>query len=84
MFKIIDSKDIISFDEARNNYKGFLILMKKQDRENGSVYAIADNDDSFRIAELQLSLNKQKIKTFQVNSLTGNSDSLIIRKCELL
>ena len=86
MFKIIDSEDAISYDEARTDYKGFMILMLKDTERTdfGKVYAISDRLDVSKISDLQIELYDKNIKTHQVNSLTGGVGTLTVRRCELL
>ena len=84
MFKIIDSKDIVSYDTVREEYNGYLILMINDSEDTGKVYAIADKKDMTKIANLQIEMHDKKIDTHKINCLVGNIDSLIVRKCELL
>ena len=86
MFKIIDSDEKMSFDEAREKYRGFYILMKENDSESGTVCAISDWDDIVKISDLQIKMLKENIRTYQIDGLSDDMDNstLYVRKCELL
>ena len=86
MFKVIDDKKILTHDEAREKYKGCMILLIRENRTSGRVYAISDNAEAGKIAALQLDFYDKGIETVQVNSLVTGVDipTLYVEKCELL
>ena len=65
------SRKVITRDEAKDKYKGCLILMIEDGRKTGKVYAISDNVDSAKIADLQSEMFEKNIETHQINNLEG-------------
>lgn len=84
MFKIIDSNELLTYREAENKYKGYLILMVDKEKNKGNVYAISDSEDRDKIADLQMSLYDKNVMSIQLNELGGNNSTLVTRKCEIL
>ena len=84
MFKIIDSKDVITSDDAENQYRNCVILMLDQTAYTGRVYAISDWQDVNKLMDLQEEFINNGVRA-SVNSNVASSNSTLINVgCELL
>ena len=87
MFKIINSDELVPYDEVRKKYQGYMVLMieDENDRNRGKVFAISDNDGVSDISEYQCDFHEKGIRTFQLNNLVGgvNVDTLTVVRCEV-
>ncbi len=86
MFREINDNTIMTYKDAEEKYKGYLILMIRKGNKTGTVCAISDSNHSDRakISELQIELYDKNIPTIQLNELGGTDATLITRKCEIL
>ena len=71
MFRVINSDKVITRDEVKDKYKGCLILMIEDGRKTGKVYAISDNADAAKIADLQSEMFEKNLETHQINHIEG-------------
>ncbi len=79
MFKEINDDTIMTYRDAEEKYKGYLILMIKKGNKIGTVYAISDSNysDRVKISDLQIDFYEKGIKTVQLNELGGNNSELL-------
>ncbi|MBR1742371.1 MAG: hypothetical protein IJ733_11015 [Lachnospiraceae bacterium] len=77
MFEIIDSSEIVSYDNAKSQYRGYVILMKDSSKKHGYVYAVSDYTDLYRLTELQQKFHKEGVETTKLHPDNGNNYSLI-------
>lgn len=76
MFEIVKETIEKSYDDIREEYKGYIVLVKKSGIKKGTVYALSDFDDLDRLSDLQIKLNSEGINTCKVRALGQNNFSL--------
>ena len=81
MVKIIDSKEIITIDQARNKHtksKAIFVITDMKDMTNmrGCIYAVSTDPDSFdELCDESIRLRKQNYQVIVIGSY-GNGDGL--------
>ena len=80
MYQIVDRDEILSYEDIRNEYQGYLTLVIKNGNDAGKVYATADKDGMAQIADLQSEMHEEEIDTHIINCLVLDTKALTMKQ----